>query len=167
MSLSRDKALSWYCEGWLCTIFTRFEGWGKKHVSEVLKANGYTKTFLRNFPKPVTTSSTPDVRGNQRLVSSLFPTSKMLRNPARQFWIATTLKLLKNLSRLWDIFLPNLWILSRKKNRTDAIYSIPCNDCDNEYIGQTKRQFGTCLKEHQKAAFFCKKKIQLYRSTQP
>ena len=57
----------------------------RKHVSEVLKANGYTKTFLRNFPKPVTTSSTPDVRGNQRLVSSLFPTSKMLRNPARQF----------------------------------------------------------------------------------
>ena len=34
---------------------------------------------------------------------------------------------------------------------TDAIYSIPCNDCDNEYIGQTKHQFGTRLKEHQKA----------------
>ena len=26
-----------------------------------------------------------------------------------------------------------------KEQRTDAIYSIPCNDCDNEYIGQTKR----------------------------
>ena len=24
-----------------------------------------------------------------------------------------------------------------KEQRTDAIYSIPCNDCDNEYIGQT------------------------------
>ena len=35
--------------------------------------------------------------------------------------------------------------------------SIPCNDCDNEYIGQTKRQFGTRLKEHQKAVFLCKK----------
>ena len=35
--------------------------------------------------------------------------------------------------------------------------SIPCNNCDNEYIGQTKRQFGTRLKEHQKAVFFCKK----------
>ena len=32
-----------------------------------------------------------------------------------------------------------------------------CNDCENEYIGQTKRQFGTRLKEHQKAVFFCKK----------
>ena len=35
-----------------------------------------------------------------------------------------------------------------KEQRTDAIYSIPCNDCDHEYIGQTKRQFGTRLKEH-------------------
>ena len=44
-----------------------------------------------------------------------------------------------------------------KEQRTDAIYSIPCNDYDNEYIGQTKRQFGTRLKEHQKAVFLCKK----------
>ena len=41
---------------------------------------------------------------------------------------------------------------------------IPRNDCDDEYIAQTKRQFGTRLKKHQKAVFFCKK-IQLYRNT--
>ena len=44
-----------------------------------------------------------------------------------------------------------------KEQRTDAIYSIPCNDCDNEYIRETKRQFGTRLKEHQKAVFFREK----------
>ena len=44
-----------------------------------------------------------------------------------------------------------------KEQRTDAIYSISCNDCDNEYIGQTKREFGTRFKEHQKAVFFYKK----------
>ena len=48
--------------------------------------------------------------------------------------------------------MPNLRI-----QQTDANYSIPCNDCDNEYIGQTKRQFDTHLKEHQKVVFFCKK----------
>ena len=32
----------------------------RKYVSNVLKANGYTKTFLRNCQKTVTTSSTPD-----------------------------------------------------------------------------------------------------------
>ena len=31
------------------------------------------------------------------------------------------------------------------------------NVCDQEYIGQTKRQFGTRLKVHQKAVFFSKK----------
>ena len=35
--------------------------------------------------------------------------------------------------------------------KTRAIYSIPCGDCDKEYLGQSKRQFGTRLKEHQKA----------------
>ena len=34
----------------------------RKYVSSVLKANGFTKTFLRNCQKPVTTSSTPAER---------------------------------------------------------------------------------------------------------
>ena len=38
-----------------------------------------------------------------------------------------------------------------KEQRTEAIYCIPCNNCDYEYIRQTKRQFGTRLKEHQKS----------------
>ena len=33
-----------------------------------------------------------------------------------------------------------------KEQQSDAIYSIPCNDCNQEYIGHTKRQFGTHLK---------------------
>ena len=46
----------------------------------------------------------------------------------------------------------NVKVAQKPFQRTDAIYSIPCNDCDNEYIGQTKRQFGARLKEHQKAS---------------
>ena len=52
----------------------------------------------------------------------------------------------------------NFSLTVTKEQRTDAIYSIPSNDCDHECIGQTKRQFDTRLKEHQKAVFFCKKK---------
>ena len=37
---------------------------------------------------------------------------------------------------------------------TAAFYSIPCNGCDHEYTGQTKR---TRLKEHQRVVSFCKK----------
>ena len=56
------------------------------------------------------------MRGNQRLALLLFPTFMVVQNPSREFWIATTLKLLKNLSRLWGIFLPHLRIMSRKNN---------------------------------------------------
>ena len=37
------------------------------------------------------------MKENQRLVLLLFLTFRVLRNPSREFWIATTLKLLKNL----------------------------------------------------------------------
>ena len=35
--------------------------------------------------------------------------------------------------------------------KTHAVYSIPCGDCEKVYLGQTKRQFCTRLKEHQRA----------------
>ena len=35
----------------------------RKYVSNTLKANVYTETFLRNCQKPVTTSSTPGEKG--------------------------------------------------------------------------------------------------------
>ncbi len=41
-----------------------------------------------------------------------------------------------------------------KNQKTYAVYSIPCSDCEKEYLGQSKdskRQFGTRLKEHQEA----------------
>ena len=52
-----------------------------------------------------------------------------------------------------------------KEQKSDAIYSIPCNDGNQEYIGQIKRQFGTRLKEHQKQSLFQKRIILLCRST--
>ena len=38
-----------------------------------------------------------------------------------------------------------------KDRKTHAVYSIPCGDCEKVYLGQTKRQFCTRLKEHQRA----------------
>ena len=66
------------------------------------------------------------MRGNQRLVLLLFPTFRVLRNPSREFWIATTLKLLKNLFRLWGIFLHifcwGLRTLSWKNNEPTNLF---------------------------------------------
>jgi hypothetical protein len=39
----------------------------------------------------------------------------------------------------------------KTNQKTHAVYSIPCGDCEKVYLGQSKRQFGTWLKQHQKA----------------
>jgi hypothetical protein len=39
----------------------------------------------------------------------------------------------------------------KTNQKTHVVYSIPCGDCEKEYLGQSKRQFVTRLKEHQKA----------------
>ena len=43
-----------------CSLDSKAEE--RKYVSNVLKANGYTKTFLHNCQKPVTTSNALDER---------------------------------------------------------------------------------------------------------
>ena len=51
----------------------------RKYVSSVLKANGFTKTFLRNCQKPVTTSNTPvTTNTSDRLNVSLVHVSKSI-----------------------------------------------------------------------------------------
>jgi hypothetical protein len=39
----------------------------------------------------------------------------------------------------------------KTNQKTHAVYSIPCGDSTKEYLRQSKRQFGTRLKEKQKA----------------
>jgi hypothetical protein len=39
----------------------------------------------------------------------------------------------------------------KQNKKTHAVYFIPCGDYEKEYFGQSKRQFRTRLKEHQKA----------------
>ena len=35
-------------------------------------------------------------------------------------------------------------------DNSDVVYDGPCGGCEKSYIGETGRQFGICLKEHQK-----------------
>ena len=88
---------------------------GRKYVSNVLKVIGYTKVFSVTAENQLQLVAFL-MRGNQRLVSLLFPTFGVLRNPSREFSIVTTLRLLRNLFRLQGIFLPSLRIRSRKHN---------------------------------------------------
>ena len=97
------------------------------------------------------------MKGNQRLVLLLFLAFRVFTEPIKRILNSHNFKgAQKPFQTLGHIFAKPRDPVT-KEQRTDAIYSIPCNDCDDEYIGQTKRQFGTRLKEHQKAVFFCKK----------
>ena len=128
----------------------------RKYVSNVLKANSYTKTFLRNCQKPVTTSSTPDER-EPATGFAVIPYIQGVTEPIKRILNSHNVKVAqKPFQTLRHIFAkPKDPVM--KEQRTDAIYSIPCNDCDNKCIGQTKHQFSIRLKKHQKVVFFCKK----------
>ena len=128
----------------------------RRYVSNVLKANGYTKTFLRNCQKPVTTSSSPNER-EPATGFAVIPYIQGVTEPIKRILNSHNVKVAqKSFQTLGHISAKPKDPVS-KEQRTDAIYSIPCNDCGNECIGQTKHQFGTRLKEHQKVVFFCKK----------
>ena len=136
----------------------------RKYVSNVPQASGYTNTFLRNFQQPVTTSSTPDVR-EPATGFAVIPYIQGVTEPIKRIFNSHNVKVAqKPFQTLGHIFAKPKDPVT-KEQRTDSIYSIPCNDFDHEYIGQTKRQFGTRLKEHQKAVFFSKKENSALRST--
>ena len=128
----------------------------RKYVSNVLKANGCTKTFLRNYQKPVTTSNALDER-EPATGFAVIPYIQGVTEPIKRILNSHNVKVAKKpFQTLGHIFAKPKDPVT-KEQRTNAIYCIPCNDCEHEYIGQTKRQFDTRLQEHQKAVFFCKK----------
>ena len=65
-----------------------------------------------------------------------------------EWWNRTTWQRLVNLILLFVVF----WSIQKDKrddhNTTDALYCLPCMNCDLEYIGETGRKFGTRLNEH-------------------
>ena len=129
----------------------------RKYVFDVLKVNGYPNTFLRNCLKPVTPSLNTSGDEVSATGFAVIPYIRGVTEPIKRVLSSHNVKVAqKPFQTLSHIFAkPKDPVL--KEQRTDAVYSIPCNDCDHEYIGQTKRQLGTRLKEHQKAVFLCKK----------
>ena len=95
----------------------------RKHVSNVLKANGYTKAFLRNCQKPVKTSSTPNER-EPATGFAVIPYIQGVTEPIKRILNSHNVKVAQKLFRLWGIFSPNLRILSRKNNEPNRSLSL-------------------------------------------
>ena len=87
----------------------------RKYVSNVLKANGYTKTFLHNCQKPVTTSNSLDER-EPATGFTVIPYIQGVTEPIKRILNSHNVQVAQKPFRLWGIFSPNLRILSRKNN---------------------------------------------------
>ena len=87
-----------------------------KYVSNVLKANGYTKTFLRNCQKPVTTSNTLNEREPATGVA-VIPYIQGATEPIKRILNSHNVKVAQKPFQTSGIFSSNLRILSRKNNK--------------------------------------------------
>ena len=137
-----------------------------QYATNVLKENNYPKSFLYDcLRRPTLTNcNSPDgdyaVKGFAKV-----PSIQRIAEPIRKVLNNCGIKVaLKPFQILGHIFAkPKDRIPTDQK--THAVYSTPCGDCEKVYLGQTKRQFCTRLKEHQRAASNLTAQNQLSLST--
>jgi len=75
----------------------------------------------------------------QLFLKNSFPLSKILMSNCLFFGLNKLNKFIKGQE--------NILLKFSNKN---AVYKIPCKDCDASYVGQTGRKLGTRISEHRK-----------------
>ena len=129
----------------------------RKYVIDVLKENNYPKDLLQNCLKPVRPSRKTTENDSSMVGFAVVPYIHGVTEPIKRILCNYNVKVAQK------PFLTLNHIFAKPKDpvpkgqKSDDIYSIPCIDCNQKYIGHTKRQFGTCLKEHQNAVSLSKK----------
>ena len=117
-----------------------------KHVTEVLKANGYPAHIIRLAQKPRKREEEEDKPKYTICLPYVSGLSEDLSRICRRFDIrtvfTTTSTLRQQLTRVKDVDPPS--------SKAGVVYRVPCS-CGKEYIGETKRALGTRIKEHQSA----------------
>ena len=123
-----------------------------QYVTNILKENNYPKSFLYDCLRRPTLTDCNSPEGDSAvkgfaIVSYIQGIAEPIRRVLNNCGIKVALKPFQTLGH----------IFAKPKDRvptdqkTHAVYSVPCGDCEKVYLGQTKRQFCTRLKEHQKA----------------
>ena len=129
----------------------------RKYVIDVLKENNYPKDFLQNCLKPVHPSRKTIENDSSTMGFAVVPYIHEVTEPIKIILYSYNVKGTQKPFLTLNHSFANPKDPVPKEQTSNAIYSIPCSDCNQEYIGQTKRQFGTRLKEHRKAVSFAKK----------
>ena len=118
----------------------------EKHISEVLKTNGFPEYIIKSAQKPRGAKVEEKTLKYAICLSYVSGLSEDVRRVCRKFDIRTvfttisTLMIRQQLTRVKDVDPP--------LSKASVVYKVPCS-CGKEYIGETKRALGTLIKEHQ------------------
>ena len=164
-----DKYLSFYSHHPIChksvtrSLFLRAQGIPssfdsseskQKYLFDVLKANKYPTNFLKNCLKSVRPPRTNTENENSMMDFAIVPNIQRITEPIKRILGSFNVKVVKKPFMTLSHIFAKTMVRIANEQRKDVIYSTPYSNCDQEYISQTKRQFGTCLREYQKAVFF-------------
>ena len=122
-----------------------------QYVTNILKENNYPKSFLYDCLRRPNLTHCNSPEGDSAVKGfAIVPYIQRIAEPIRRVLNNCGIKVaLKPFQTLGHIFAkPKDRVPTDQK--THAVYSIPCGDCEKVYLGQTKRQFCTRLKEHQR-----------------
>ena len=123
-----------------------------QYVTNILKENNYPRSFLYDCLRRPTLTHCNSPEGDSAVKGfAIVPYIQGIAEPIRKVLNNCGIKVaLKPFQTLGHIFAkPKDRVPTDQK--THAVYSIPCGDCEKIYLCQTKRQFCTRLKEHQRA----------------
>ena len=137
-----------------------------QYVTNILKENNYPKSFLYDCLRRPTLTHCNSPEGDSAVKGfAIVPYIQGIAEPIRRVLNNCGIKVsLKPFQTLGHIFAkPKDRVPTDQK--THAVYSIPCGDCEKVYLGQTKRQFCTSLKEHQRAVLILTAQNQLWLNT--
>ena len=131
-------------------------------MTNVLKESNYPKSFLYDCLRHPTLTDCKSSEGDSAVKGfAIVPYIQGIAETIRRVLNNFALKPFRTLGH----------IFAEPKDRcpidrkTNAVYSIPCGDCEKVYLGQTKRQLCTRLKKHQRLFLILIAQNQLCPST--
>ena len=126
----------------------------RRHITSTLESNGYPRQMIRRYGQglktPMDSKNKSAKRGDEPKVTVTIPyvrhVSECVRQILNRMDIRTCFKPMKTLRHM----------LVHPKDPTPmpavsgVIYEIPCQDCEESYIGQTGRTLDHRIKEHKR-----------------
>ena len=140
----------------------------QKYVFDVLKANNYPNNFFKNSLKPVTPPRTNTENENSMMGFVIVPYNQGITEPIKRILGSFNVKVAqKPFMTFGHIFEKLKGRITEQ--RKDAIYSILCSDCNEEYMHRPDQtSVWNAFKRAPKGRFlFKKRKFSLVRARVP